>query len=521
MILNRRAVANFLSREFDNFTWMKKIPRGLVEAELAKLKVKPIFRTQPWDHQLVCFWIALCQPRFLFLLDMGLGKSKILADVLTQLIREGHVDRGLITVPRLTNVDSWVDDLERHSNLEYWEVSTSDIEEKRDLLLYPKGEVSIIDYHGLMLALTKKKKKGKGRDWDEKLVKRCASIYDFIGIDESHKLSSHDNLWFSIMRQLTKQIPYCYASTGTLFGKNVEDLWSQFFLVDRGETFGENLGLFRASFFTAKINPWKGTVYTYNSKMDHQLHRMIQHRSIRYDENEVLDLPQRVTRTVLCDMAPDQQEHYLRALEGLINTDGKLSEMDANWLRMRQICSGYLAWKDEHGDHLLHFKRNPKMDQLERLIDEMGDSKIVVCYDYTETGRMIVDRVKSMKIGYEWFYGGTKDKSASRRRFLDDPNCRVFIMNSEAGGTGNDGLQKVARYMVFYETPCPPTTRKQTEKRIHRPGQEKRVFIYDLVMQRSLDKGILDDIKLGVDSHERVVNGKLPNKKFFLASFDG
>ena len=216
-------------------------------------------------------------------------------------------------------------------------------------------------------------------------------------------------------------------------------------------------------------------------------------------------------------MADDQREQYLRHLEGIINAEGNLEAMDAAWLRMRQIVSGYLAWNDSHGKHVLPFKQNPKMDELERLIDEMGDSKIVVCYDYTETGRLIVERVKAMGLGYEWFYGGTKDKSASRRRFLDDPNCRVFVMNSEAGGTGNDGLQKVARYMVFYETPCPPITRKQTEKRVHRPGQTERVFIYDIVMRKSLDKGILDEIQQGNDLYVKVVNGQKMGRNFFLS----
>jgi SNF2 family DNA or RNA helicase len=207
-------------------------------------------------------------------------------------------------------------------------------------------------------------------------------------------------------------------------------------------------------------------------------------------------------------MTEEQREHYMRAVEGLVNAGGQLNELDANWLRMRQIISGYLKWSDEHGDHTLHFKQNPKLDGLEQLIDEMGDSKIVVCYDYTETGKIITERVKSMGLDYEWYYGGTKDKSGSRRRFMEDPKCKVFVMNSEAGGTGNDGLQKVARYMAFYETPTPPITRKQTIKRIHRPGQTQRSFVYDLVMRKSLDKGILEAIAENINVYEKVVNGQ-------------
>ncbi len=92
---------------------------------------------------------------------------------------------------------------------------------------------------------------------------------------------------------------------------------------------------------------------------------------------------------------------------------------------------------------------------------------------------------------------------------MEDPKCRVFVMNSEAGGTGNDGLQKVARYMVMYETPCSPTTRKQTIKRIHRPGQEGRVFIDDLVLKGTVDMGILKNVMAGIDLHDQVMKGRV------------
>jgi hypothetical protein len=470
-------------------------------------------------HPCTCIKVANLDGLFLTRGGVVTHNTKILADLITQIQREKKLEGALITVPRLINIDSWVDDLAVHSQLEPWSCNVSDTEEKWERLAYPKGDVTLIDYQGLALAVSDRKKGNKGITMvrNEKKMRHLLKQYNFLGIDESHKLSNHNNLWYGVMNQICKRSEFVYATTGTLFGKDPEALWAQFYLVDRGETFGENLGLFRAGFFTTKQNPWKGVVYTFDQKMDTKLHAMIQHKSIRYDEDEVLDLPARVTMTRSMDMGEEQREHYLRAVEGLINASGQLADLEANWLRMRQIISGYLAWKDEHGDHVLPFKHNPKLDALETLLDEMGDSKIVVCYDYTETGKLICQRVKSMGLDYEWYYGGTKDKSGSRRRFLDDPKCKVFVMNSEAGGTGNDGLQKVARYMVFYETPTPPTTRKQTIKRIHRPGQTQRSFIYDMVMRKSLDKGILEGIAENIDIHDNVVNGK-SKKNLFLGA---
>jgi SNF2 family DNA or RNA helicase len=131
---------------------------------------------------------------------------------------------------------------------------------------------------------------------------------------------------------------------------------------------------------------------------------------------------------------------------------------------------------------------------------------------------MIVERLKAEGHKVEWLYGGTKDRAGLMKRFMTDAKTRVLVMNTVAGGTGTDGLQKVAHYIDFYETPTSPTIRKQAEKRAHREGQEHRVFIIDQIMDKSLDAGILANIAEGIDCHERVVNGKLPSKKFFLTA---
>lgn len=526
MLISRQAVAEYLDRDFDDFTWMKRLPRERVLRELDGLRVKPAFKTEPWTHQLVCFYVGLLYPRFLFLLKMGLGKSKILSDLITQTRREKNLEGALITVPRLTNIDSWVDDLAVHSDLEPWPVNCSDTEEKWERLLRPRGDVTLIDYAGLHLALsTKQKARRKGRAVtelvrDDKKVKLLMQRYNWLGLDESHMLRNHENLRFGIIDQMSKRAEYVYGSTGTLFGKNVEDLWAQFFLVDRGETFGENLGPFRKAFFTAKQRPWsKGVDYVFDKGTEPQLHRMLQHRSLRYDDDEVpeVEVPRRVAIEKMFTMGDEQREHYLRALEGLINAGGGKA-LDGAWLRMRQIVSGYLAWSDEHGDHVMPFKHNPKLDGLEALVEGMGDGKVIICYDYTETGRMIVERLRSSGVVVEWLWGGAGDKSALMRRFKDPRSASTaLVMNSEAGGTGNDGFQKVCRYMLFYESPPAPITREQTERRVVRPGGYDRAFIYDLIMRKSLDRGILDGIKAGVDCHASVVNGRQRGRGFYLA----
>lgn len=521
MIISKYAVEDYLDRDFDSFTWMKKLPRRTLMSELWDLRVPPVFKTAPWTHQLVCFYIAQCYPEFLFLLDMGLGKTKIIADIITQKQREKKIDRALVTVPRFINMESWADDLLVHSELEPCLANISDIEAKQERLLNPTGDLTIIDYQGLHWAVCKRKKSGTGYKLvkDDKLVRRVQSLYQLVAIDESHKLGNHDSLWFSILRQITKTADYTYAMTGTLFGKQLESIWSQYYLVDRGETFGENLGLFRGAFFDQKTQPWKGTVYIPKPGMSRTLNKMIRHRSIQYDEDEVpeTELPARVMRSSEMLMSDEQQTAYLKLVQGIIDSGGDRTNLEAGvWAKLRQVASGYLAWEDKNGAHLIRFKDNPKLHSLDSWLERFDGEKMVISCEYTETGRMICDHLTKLGISHVWYYGGTKDQSATRRKFLDDPRCRVFVMNSEAGGTGTDGLQKVSRAFVFFEEPCSPITWKQTLKRVHRSGQKHRTFIISLRIKKTVEMKIRDGVKAGVDLYEEVVKGGAKITKGFL-----
>lgn len=520
MLISKSALNEFLDRRLDSYLWTKKLTARDINRELRQFDVVPEFKTKPWLHQLACFYIGACEPRFLFLLDMGLGKSKILADIITQIKREGRLQHALVTVPRVINMDSWRGDLHKHSDLVPWTCDIPNIEEKWQRLSNPQGDVTVIDYQGLIQAVCVKKKAKKGNKLEPcpKRIRILQDLYNVVGIDESHYLKNHQGLWFRVMSQLTKYADNVYATTGTVFDKNPEDLWAQFYLVDRGETFGENLGMFRYAFFS-QVNDNFATHWEYNRRSSEDLNRMLQHKSIRYDEAEIseIDLPDRAPNITLeMDFGEEQREHYRWALQGLINMqNGHQVDLTAPWTRMRQILSGYMEWRDADGLHHVRFKDNPKLTALEGLIADMGDSKMVICHHYTETGKIITEHLTKLKIKHEWLHGGSKDKNACRTNFMKDDACRVLVMNSIAGGTGNDGLQEVAKYMIFFETPTSPTVRKQTEKRIHRPGQKHRTFFYDLVIRKSLDKGILDDIAQGKDLYESVVNGTRVRRMIF------
>jgi SNF2 family DNA or RNA helicase len=511
MMISKSVVKAFLNAKRNSYLWMKALKRDQLMREIRAFVPRPIFQTPPWTHQAVGFMIGMVEKRFIYHYDMGTGKTWILINLFNQFKREGKVRQGLIIAPRLVVLDSWRQAVEEHSQLDILCIDVKVIQSKWERLINSEADLTVIDYHGMQLALSREAKTTKGKRKlvkDDLKIKALLDKFQFLGIDEIHYAKHHDTLRFSILRQLAK-MEYCYGISGTLWGKDPTPLWAEFFLIDGGETMGETLGLFREAFFTKKPGYWQAMTYTFDENKIEDLNRFLNHRSLRYEDTECGDLPKMNERPIVVGWAPEQREHYINAVQGMISAGGDLRELDAAWLRMRQIIAGFLGWKDEYGKHLLRFDAIPKLDALATIVESIIDNhKIIINHEYHESGKIIADWLKESKIKFAWLYGGTKDKPGALRKFLEDDDCRVFLMNSISGGTGTDGLQKVCHHMAIYESPCDPITRKQLVKRVHRPGQAHPSFIYDIQTKASVDIQILRSIQEGNDLYKKIIGNR-------------
>lgn len=86
-------------------------------------------------------------------------------------------------------------------------------------------------------------------------------------------------------------------------------------------------------------------------------------------------------------------------------------------------------------------------------------------------------------------------KDTAARRFIDDPDCRVFICSLRSGA-GLDGLQEVASVAVFGELDWSPAMHHQAIGRLARDGQPGSVVAYYLVSEVGSDpviSGVLEE----------------------------
>lgn len=512
-MISKEAIKQYLDRELDEWLWFKKLKVEDLKEEILHYFPKYTYRKYPaYKHQLVMLLLGIINPQFLFFADMGGGKTRTILDLFWYWKQKGKVKKGLVICPA-TVVSTWGEQIEEHSDLSYREL-TGTVNERVNQL-EQDADLYIINYQGLLALLTnirKGKKKGKRvPDFDK--IKVFSSIFDFVVYDEIHFCKSPDSLTFRLCQDLSLRSNYRYGLTGTPFGRDPMDFWSQFFLIDLGETFTQNINFFRNVFFDFKLNYWGAPEWSFKKDKKISFRRFIQHKSIRYNENEMNDLPPKTIQRIPIKLTKEVAEYYKKAysdfLKAKTNVDHKnIMKRQNNFIRARMLCSGFLDFTDEDGiRQSITFKDNPKLDALMELIETTPkNAKIVVVKEFIRSGDIIGERLDKAGIKYTRLDSTTKDKKEALHLFKTDDRYKIFIMNSQSGAFGLN-LQ-AAKYQVFYESPTSPIVRKQAEKRVHRTGQTKHVFIYDLYIKDKVEEKILQYLQEGKDLFQSLLEWK-------------
>lgn len=108
-----------------------------------------------------------------------------------------------------------------------------------------------------------------------------------------------------------------------------------------------------------------------------------------------------------------------------------------------------------------------------------------------------------------------KKRETTKKKYLTDPSCRVFIGQLAAAGEGLDGLQTVSSTVLFAEVGWNWSEHEQGEDRVLRPGQKAQsVNIYYVVGRNTVEEPILDLIQSKADIVNRVLHNEVLDPLF-------
>ncbi len=501
-MIPKLAVKAYLSRQLDDHRWIKSLCSKELDVALAELERPPEVHPGLFDHQKACLYLGIAYPQFAFWLDMGTGKTNLALHLIRYWLSHGEY-RALVVVKNDKAFPTWRRQMKEYGiNLPHVFLDSGSSKQNwKTLDGFEKG-VIFVTYPGLLAMvceLWRSEKRGKNEMGivPSKLNELCWEVGVLV-LDESTTAGNRTSLTYKVCNAMSKQIPIRYALAGRPFGRDPTMLWAQHYLIDRGETLGETVGLFREAFFTAELNPFskngRAQDYTFIKSKKSQLMRLGRHRSLTYGAEECIDLPKLVSILESVKLPEEAGAYYRKVVDAIIAARGNLSEMKNAFMRMRQLSSGFLGFRDDDtGERSeIAFDENPKMDRALELLDGLPeDRKCAVFYEFTYSGRLLMERLKEQGQEAIWLWSGTKNSAAELARFVNDPKCTVAVIQNKVGAYSIDELQ-VANYQIFYESPVGVIDREQAERRLRRQGQKRTVFMYDMITEGTLDRKILD-----------------------------
>lgn len=528
-MISKAAVRNFVNRKLKSLHKFKKLTKKEMWLRINAMKPKPHFYTEPYKHQLVCFYLGILHPRLPHLLDMGGGKSKVALDLVNYHYKAKGISRKtLVLVPYASNVGQWKTQAKLHApNLKVVCIDEKG-DEARLKQLHKKVDVVVMTYMAWLRFVCKPKKREeivnfkkviteKGWDLDRPKAKKLVNLFDAVIFDEMTSFRNHGTLLHRAMLMFLS-LPVAYGLSGSPHGRKISVMWPQFKVIDGGKTLGDTLGLFRAAYFREVEqywSPWPS--YVLRKKRKPALQRAIRSGSIRYSDKEMNDLPPQNFSKEIIKLPDETWIHYDRITEEIRKAKGikNKNSIRRAFIRLRQLSSGYVLIvleKDKTGKptkrHYIDFKENAK---LEAVVDAVKDlpagRKCIIYHEYNHTGKLLTKMLKQEKIKHMWLWSGTakKIKQNIEADFTNSKTHNVLLMSS----AGCYGLNlQCANHTFIAESPSDPIIRGQLLKRTNRTGQKRPCFYKDFVAEGTVDERVLDFCKEGKDLLEEMIDGK-------------
>jgi len=453
--------------------------------------------SNPYHHQEVALALSSKFSSFALLCEMGTGKTKPVLDLFRLRWKLGQARKLIVLCPKSV-VGTWKEEIAIHTKIVPEDVFVMKEEFKagktlarEDLLIgflkHPKQKVAILHYDLLRTF--------PGIEVKDKLngfLNECRHELGrtMLAIDESTRIKSPSAMRTKVTHKLCRSIPYRVIMTGVFISKDLLDIHSQWYAVDLGEALGQSFKAFRENlFFTDKSKyhwfPKPGT--------KDLLTNLINGQGFRIRKAECLDLPPKVYSVRRVEMGKDQERLYQKIKEEMfVQIDGETigcSQILTKLAKLAEVTSGFVMAKDG----TVVKTDNPKMAELEAILDEAQGSKAVVFAVHRHAVETITEKFRESR-GAIALYGKTSDDAeAIVRRFQNDPDCRLLVANQASGGIGIS--LTAADLVIYFSNSFSLEERLQSEDRCHRIGSEKfdKVTIVDIVVP-----GTIDDAMLGV-----------------------
>ena len=423
-----------------------------------------IFRPYPYQ-QAAIDWILQHKNSGLFL-EMGLGKTVITLTAVSQM----NFTRVLVIAPLRVAATVWAEEAQKWDHLHGLTFSKvlGSLKE-REQALKRNADVYIINRENV--------------PW---LVNYQATLkkwpFDVLVLDELSSFKSPKAERFKALRRVLPATRHVIGLTGTPSPNGLIDLWSQIYLLDRGERLGKFVGSYRDKYF---IPGQRNGQVVFNwvpvSGAPKEIYSKISDICMSMTAADYLTMPERrdivypVSLTLRAQQAYDTMERDLV----LPLSDRPITAQNAAVLtgKLLQLANGAIYTEDTGSYVTTH---SAKLDALEDLIEAANGEPVLVYYAFKHDAARIRQR----------FPGARQLLTPEDVHDWNAGKIPLLLAHPASAGHGLN-LQQGGHIIIWFGLTWSLELYQQANARLYRQGQSRPVTVYHITAKDTIDDEVL------------------------------
>jgi SNF2 family DNA or RNA helicase len=472
------------------------------------------FKTKPYAHQITALEKSWNKAHFAYFMEMGTGKSKVLIDNIAMLYDKGKINGALIVAPKGV-YQNWFDiEIPNHmpthieKKMVLWKASFmkgNEIVSKEVDALFETGT----DLHILVMNVEALSTKN-GVTFANKFLSCHETL---MAIDESTTIKNPDAIRTKSIVQLGRSAKYRRILTGSPVTKSPLDLYKQCEFLDEGLLDYTSYYAFKTRYAVLRTANFGGRsvqiVVGYRN-LD-ELSERIEKFSYRVLKEDCLDLPSYSFTKRIIQLSKEQKKIYdsMKQLalaqlgDKLMTTATALVQL----MRLHQITCGHFKSDDGTTQKI----KNERLDALMDILSEV-ENKAVIWAHYKYDIEIIVEAIKKEygPDSYVTYYGDTPSEIRQNNiKLFQDENSKVrFLIGTPQ--TGGYGITLTAgNVMIYYSNGYDLEKRTQSEARINRAGQKRKMTYIDIIAEDTVDEKIVNALRKKIDIASKVMGEEL------------
>lgn len=413
--------------------------------------------------------------------DPGLGKTALTLAMIVDLMKIGYVRKTLIVAPIQICYDVWPQEIAKWDEFKHLRYSILHGPKKAAALKTP-ADIYLINPEGLQWFFDNAKTFG---------------INILLVIDESSKFKSSSTVRFKTLKKHLEFFPRRVILTGTPAPNNTADLWSQIFILDKGQTLGKTMSMFQHTYCYME-NP---KYFTWSVRPDSQeaIHKAIAPWVLRIDAETHLDLPPLVNNYVRLSL-PDKALKAYKTMEKDLfakfdeDTTIMAPSAGAAYNLCHQGAQGFFYDGSEvEGIRKALALHDSKVDALENLAAELQGKPILIGYHYRHD-KILVQKALNKVFGAEGAkYFLDPDDRRRNSTLIEFWNQRQlpYLCGQISSMSHGLNLQAGGNDLCFFSLTDNLEDYLQMVRRIYRQGVLGQVRIHHLISRNTVDEAVL------------------------------